>query len=76
MGKYNYSSIVEYKGKSLTVKQIALQHRMVPETLIYRLNKGLTIKKALKTPIQIQKRLPKDKMTPERLAALRALEGG
>ena len=75
MEKYNYSSIIEYKGKSLTVKQIALQHRMVPETLLYRINaKGWTIKKAIETPVQ--KRLPKDKMTPERLAALMDLEGG
>jgi hypothetical protein len=78
MKKYGYSSKIEYRGKSLTVKQVALQHRMVPETLLYRMNvKEWTVAKALAVPVQnwrAQNRLPNDHMTRERTVALRKLE--
>ncbi len=74
--RYVGTTVIEYKKKLLTVKQVALQHRMVPETLLYRLNiKGMTVEQALKTPVTIRNnKLPSDKMTKERKELLEQLK--
>ena len=74
--KYTGATVIEYKKKLLTVKQIALQNKMVPETLLYRINiKGMTVEEAVKLPVTIRdNKLPSDKMTKERKELLEQLK--
>lgn len=53
--KYRITSCIEYKGKTLTVRNWAKEIGMHYNSLLYRLNSGMSIELAIETPININR---------------------